>query len=252
MQTGMEPKRNLELAFQWYTVAAKAGNVIAQHNLAAAYANGSGTSIDLIEAQFWYLKAAKRGSYLSQECLGIMYLQGQGVTKDLTLALGWFLIATTNSNNPDHRLIINQIKGQLTTDEIYKAEKFAMEFLPEIFQSDIFNEEKQASSITRGINAFEEKKYNEAYEAFKMPAHQGNVIACRYMGFIYKYGLGQTQNYSEAGLQFDKASIKGDYISQYELGELVECGLGVKEDPELSYKYFKLSADSDYPPPSML
>jgi hypothetical protein len=62
------PKKDLEQAFHWYSIAAKAGNVIAQHNLGAAYAKGSGTKVDYIEAQLWYLKAASKGSRGGSQC----------------------------------------------------------------------------------------------------------------------------------------------------------------------------------------
>jgi uncharacterized protein len=88
----------------------KAGNVIAQHNLGAAYAKGHGTPVDYIDAQYWYLKAAQKGSYLSQLCLGQMYEEGQGVEKDLIKALSWYFLARTTSDNPEPNFINSAVR----------------------------------------------------------------------------------------------------------------------------------------------
>jgi TPR repeat protein len=50
--------RNREYPNQHALVAAEQGDYLAQYNLALAYANGRGVSIDPIEALRWYRPAA--------------------------------------------------------------------------------------------------------------------------------------------------------------------------------------------------
>ena len=195
---GKGTEKNSEEAFRWYFFAAKAGNVLAQHNLGAAYAKGSGTPIDFIEAQFWYLTAAKQGSYLSQQCLGYMYEQGQGVLQDLTIALSWYLIANTNYKNSDLDYSIEKIENKLSKIEIEKANKISEEFISRENPIKIFDKQKQTNAIEKGVDSYENGRFEAAYEELRMPAHQGNIIACRFLGFIFKYGMGQERDYSEA------------------------------------------------------
>lgn len=86
-----EQKQNSTRAVYWYRRAAQAGHLHAQHNLAAAYANGDGVPADMQQAMQWWQRAARRGNRDSQYNLGIVYATGtRGVDRDIELAKYWW------------------------------------------------------------------------------------------------------------------------------------------------------------------
>lgn len=52
---------------EWYTLAAKQGFAIAQHNLAVCYEKGQGVEKDINKAIEWYKKAAQQGFESAKE-----------------------------------------------------------------------------------------------------------------------------------------------------------------------------------------
>ena len=56
-------------AIKWYTRAAKAGGVSAQHNLGKCYLEGTGVTADKVEAVKWLTLSAKGGDTDAQDLL---------------------------------------------------------------------------------------------------------------------------------------------------------------------------------------
>ena len=52
---------NIECAFEWYALSAKAGDRIAQYNLACMYQRAHGVAQNFQPACFWFERAAKQG-----------------------------------------------------------------------------------------------------------------------------------------------------------------------------------------------
>ncbi len=65
-----------------YLISAVAGNLKAQHNLAAMHLEGEGGPANPEAAAYWYARAARQGSIISATTLGEMYLKGYGVDAD--------------------------------------------------------------------------------------------------------------------------------------------------------------------------
>ena len=59
-------------AFRLYKLAADQGFTDAEHNLGAAYANGSGVARDDAEAIRWLKRAAAKGSEPAKDALAIL------------------------------------------------------------------------------------------------------------------------------------------------------------------------------------
>jgi TPR repeat protein len=72
---------------------AKDGDVIAQMEVADAYAKGLGVEKNPKEAVDWYRKAAEKGNADAQLALGNLLIGGKGVPKDSVEAAKWFLSA---------------------------------------------------------------------------------------------------------------------------------------------------------------
>jgi len=81
------------LALQWLTLAAKAGDPEAQHNLALMLRSGKGGAVDLAGAFEWLLRAADQGVANAQARLGVAFGAGEGVAADPIEAHKWLLLA---------------------------------------------------------------------------------------------------------------------------------------------------------------
>jgi len=72
---------------------AKAGDTVAQVNLAAIYYYGMGIAANFTKAFEWYRAAALQNNPDGQIGLAILYSQGQGVPADLAIAHMWLTLA---------------------------------------------------------------------------------------------------------------------------------------------------------------
>ena len=72
---------------------AKSGDVVAQMEVADAYAKGLGVEKSPKDAVEWYKKAAEQGNADAQLALGNLLIGGKGVPKDSVEAAKWFLSA---------------------------------------------------------------------------------------------------------------------------------------------------------------
>ena len=86
--------------------AAEAGDLSAQHNLAAFYATDDfAGQKNEAEAVRWYTRAAERGHALSQYDLGFMLCLGEGTGKDVAKGLWWMEQAVANGEPYAARLL---------------------------------------------------------------------------------------------------------------------------------------------------
>lgn len=72
---------------------ANSGDLVAQMEVAEAYAKGLGIGKDPKQALAWYEKAADQGNADAQLALGNLYMGGKGVPRDSKKAAGYFLFA---------------------------------------------------------------------------------------------------------------------------------------------------------------
>ena len=68
------------------------------HNLAVAYAQGSGIAKNFAEAARWFSKASTLGLSDSQFNLAVLYERGLGVPQSLVDAYKWYAIAATQGD----------------------------------------------------------------------------------------------------------------------------------------------------------
>ncbi len=73
---------------------------------------------------------------------------------------------------------------------------------------------------------------------------QGYLPAMNALGFLYQYGWGVGQDWTEAGKWYRYAAEHGDANAQASLGLMFESGQGgLPHDKVQAYKWFLLSAD---------
>jgi len=68
------------------------------HNLAIAFAEGSGEPKDEVKAAMWFARAANLGLADSQFNLAVLYERGMGVKQSLVDAYKWYLIAAAQGD----------------------------------------------------------------------------------------------------------------------------------------------------------
>ena len=74
----MGVKQDADAAAQWFSKAAKQGNIKAQADLASAYLAGQGFTANPTEAGRWFTLAAKAGYGPAMIHLATLELQGRG------------------------------------------------------------------------------------------------------------------------------------------------------------------------------
>lgn len=86
---GLGVEADLELAHRWIEPAAQAGDPVAMRNLATMLAQGLGVPDDPEAAVRWYQAAAERGDPVAQDMLAWMLTDGGWLPPDDDAALRW-------------------------------------------------------------------------------------------------------------------------------------------------------------------
>ena len=98
---------------------------MAQYNLGASYAEGTGVKKDLPTAAKWFRRAADQGISLAQLNLGLLYASGSGVPQDNVEALKWVDLAIyglpAGGIRSDAAKAVADIAGKMNSDEIQDA-----------------------------------------------------------------------------------------------------------------------------------
>lgn len=82
-------ERNIGLAQQWLTLAAKAGDPLGQRLLADFYFNGEDGAPDRAIAEEWYARAARQGEPFAQDMLSWILTEGDHRAPDYKEAMHW-------------------------------------------------------------------------------------------------------------------------------------------------------------------
>jgi uncharacterized protein len=139
-QAGQGVKADPAKAAQLYRQAAEKGSVAGQYNLAYLYEQGIGVEKNEVEASKWYQLAAEGGDPLAQFDIGQRYKLGIGVKADKVQAFRWLSLAATQGQ-PDSAQMLQDLKAQMSSDEIAEASKLVQAFVP-----------RQLKSATQGSN----------------------------------------------------------------------------------------------------
>lgn len=102
----------------------------------------------------------------------------------------------------------------------------------------------RAGPLQRAQAAFAREDFTSAAQTFIPLAKNGNAVAQAYLGFMFEYGRGVPQNYSEASYWYRRAAEQGNGNAQYSLGLLYDKGFGVRQDLVEADKWLNLAAAS--------
>ena len=249
---------------------AEEGDSDSQYKLGTIYEKGDGWPKDLKNAVKWYRKSAEQGHSISQYKLGRMYLYGDGVPKDDKAAVKWYrksaeqgyVRAQTWLGSLYHRN--NLFMLRVNVDGVEKDNELAIKWYDKAA--------RQESSVAMfhlpglywetGNNLLGTYWNAKGLEVtYKRLAEEGNAtgqfnLAESYMSgsahydpLIRYHRLPQLlpKNESEAAKLYRKAAIQGHAPSQYNLGWLLEVGLGVTHDHEKAVYWFGMAAKQGVP-----
>jgi hypothetical protein len=87
-------------AASWFHAAAAQGNIDAEYNLGVLYEHGLGVTANPIEAVNWYRSAADQNHARAQYNLGLAYAEGRGTEQDLAAAARWYQRAAQQGLTP--------------------------------------------------------------------------------------------------------------------------------------------------------
>lgn len=127
-QFGRGTKVDYVEAVQWYRLSAENGVTQAQINLAALLMIGKGAvSADPIEGFKWYKKAAVSGSDRAQMGVAISYYTGLGAPKDYVEAYAWANLAAASGKVERSKELREDIEAKLSPEQIAEGQQRSKE-----------------------------------------------------------------------------------------------------------------------------
>ena len=127
-QFGRGTKVDFVEAVQWYRLSAENGVTQAQINLAALLMLGKGTvSAEPIEGFKWYKKAAVSGSDRAQMGVAISYYTGRGAPKDYVEAYAWANLAAASGKVERSKELREDIEAKLSPEQIAEGQQRSKE-----------------------------------------------------------------------------------------------------------------------------
>ncbi len=98
-----------------------------------------------------------------------------------------------------------------------------------------------------GFKAYQKKDYVTAIREYTKDANKGNFSSQYKLGNMYYQGIGVPQNFQTAAMWYEKASNHDDLgVAQYKLAEFYFKGVGVQKNIETAAKWYEKSAENGY------
>lgn len=98
------------------------------------------------------------------------------------------------------------------------------------------------AGLEEGLDYFNRKKYEQAYDEFSYLAEEGNNVATYYMGLMYQNGLAVPKSMEKAASYYMQAFKLGNTAAAGQLGLLLLAGEGVRQDAETGLNLLKTAA----------
>ena len=100
-----------------------------------------------------------------------------------------------------------------------------------------------AANLSKGSEAVESRSDATSLKEWGALAEQGDADAQFNMGVVYLQGIGVTQDYQAAFNWFKKSTEQKHAIAQFSLGVMYLQGLGVTQDYKVAFNWFKKAAE---------
>jgi uncharacterized protein len=216
LSRGLGVEKDAPQAAQWYERAAKSGDEDAMVNLGLMYAAGEGVKRDPARAAQLYRAAAEAGNGMAQNNLGAAYLKGEGVERNDIEALRWLNKAAEQDVSP----------AQNTLGALYCGG----DKRPNPIKID---DELCNKWIKSAVALGNEDAKATLFFLTKKSAEKGEPQAMHNLGGYYLQGFG-TQADARQGVEWlTRAAEAGLKPSQNLLSQLyARGGFGVAADPK--------------------
>ena len=178
--------------FAAFEKKAAAGDVKAQYEVGARYAEGFGVKQDASRGFEWLAKAAQRGDIRAEWRVGFMLVNGVGTTADVNHGLEW-LTKAAEAGSAGAQSILGQ-------------------------------------AYLRGTSVPEDD--HKAFEWLSKLAQRGAPIPQRQIGSMNAAGKGVPQDWKAAREWWEKAAEQNEAEALYLLAETYFTGHGVEENPK--------------------
>jgi TPR repeat protein len=107
-----------------------------------------------------------------------------------------------------------------------------------------FSAKSQTSvSIQTAEQALSNGNYDKALEIWQILSKKGNLIAINNLGFMYERGYGVIRNNKKAVALYKRAAEGGIAIAQFNYGEALFLGNGIKQDNIEAKKWLLIALD---------
>ncbi len=99
-----------------------------------------------------------------------------------------------------------------------------------------------ADLLAQGAAAFEAGNYEDAANAWRPLAEEGDAKAQFNMGLLHEAGLGVPEDAVQAAAWYERAALQGVTAAQYNLAVLLQEGRGVPEDAAQALYWLEVAA----------
>jgi len=107
-------------------------------------------------------------------------------------------------------------------------------------------QEVLGDTLLNGRNGVE-KNLSKAYELFMKASAKGNYYADNQLGFMHRNGIHVSKNLSEAFRYIQFAAGKGNPPAQAQLADLYRLGEGIPKNPDLAFQWALKSSEQKWP-----
>ena len=102
------------------------------------------------------------------------------------------------------------------------------------------------ADIEAASQAYRNKEYRTAFEAFTKLANDGNARAQTVLAMMYKYGESTPIDLEQAFHWYLEAGFQGHPLAQYNVGMMLVNGEGVTADPEAAKEWLSRAVGSGH------
>ncbi|KAF9550485.1 hypothetical protein EC957_000159 [Mortierella hygrophila] len=189
------------------------------------YRKGDGVEMNQGEADRWDLKAAEGGFSASQNYIGLRYFQ----VRNYTEALRWYRKAAEQGDREgEFRLGAMHYYGHGTRKNPQEAEKWMRKAADRGFTP---------AATGMGIICLEQERYREAMTWCLMARE--DPISEYHIGCLFRYGFDVLPNYVAAMEWFQRSAKKEYGLAESAIGWMYRNGVGVSEDLEEAEKWYR-------------
>ena len=232
-------KQDTDKAIYWYMQAAEKNNAIAESNLAYVYSKTSKREIK--KYVYWLKRAAEHGHTVSQCYLGKHYELGncEGISKDYNQAAYWYQQGALLDNDCAFSLAImyRDGKGVEKNPQLEKYWKMRSDAIGDslVHPSVSANAEFELANMYETGNNIVPQSIYLALRWYRMAASKGHTEA------QYRIGKAYVDDKDfQHGIFWLKEAVKQDHpLAMRYLGIIYRDGLGVEKNDEYAKQWFQ-------------